>query len=218
MRAPLGQVHDARRKTVRMQAEAHHVDGTRHEMRCNAFVQLRQRAVRRHDLPMPVDCKSRIGLVALQHQIDGAAHGRQRRVVERAFDEHRCVSGSHEQNVALAHRNLQLFGEMQNHLAARRRSTRLHKTQMARRDVRFTGEVELAQTPALSPIAQVMADGGIAREAEVAMAPTLGQREVEIHDAGGNGAAKRSRTQSLRCGVVCAARIWTCRSRSSMLT
>jgi hypothetical protein len=64
-----------------------------------------------------------------------------------------------------------LFGEMQQYLAARLRATGLDKAQMPGRDPGVAGEIELAQPPALAPLAQQSTHGLSAIEHSRRLAP-----------------------------------------------
>ena len=60
--------------------------------------------------------------------------------------------------VALAERQVELLGEVEDHLAARLRPPGLHEAQVPGGDLRLEGEVHLAQPAALAPLAQQPAD------------------------------------------------------------
>ena len=105
------------------------------QLRRHAGEEFRQRTVRSDDVPVPVDRERRIGPLRLQHQIDGAARRRQRRIIKRALRKDRRIAGGDQQHVALAHRNIELLGEMQHHLAARLRAPGLDEAQVPRRNL-----------------------------------------------------------------------------------
>jgi hypothetical protein len=100
---------------------------------------------------MPVDRQRRIGLVALEHEIDDPARGLERGIVERSLREHRRIARGGEQDVALAKRHLEPLGETQHHLARGLRTPGFDEAQMPRRDLGIDREVELAHAPALAP-------------------------------------------------------------------
>src|ERR1043166_3042194 len=78
---------------------------------------------------------------------------------ERALGKDRRVSGGDQQDIALAHRHLELLGEVQHHVAARLRAPGLDEAEVPRGNARLAGERQLAQAPALAPFAQQMTDG-----------------------------------------------------------
>ena len=86
--------------------------------RIGAAQQPPHRGVRRHHAPVPVHRQRRVGLVPLEHQVDGLARGCQRGVLQRPLAEHRREARRHQQRVALAQRHLQPLGQMQDHVAA----------------------------------------------------------------------------------------------------
>ncbi len=106
--------------------------------------QRRHRGVVRDQRPVAVDRDRRIGLVALEHEIDRLARRLQRRIAERALREHRREAGRHQQHVALAQRHVEAFGQMQHHLARRLRAAGLQEAQMLGGNLRFEREIELA--------------------------------------------------------------------------
>ena len=141
-----------------MQAQPQHVDGRAQQQRIDAVEEARDGAVRRHHVPMAVDRQRRIGLVSGQHQIDRLARGIERRVGERPLRKHRRKTRGDQQNVALAQRNIELLGKMQDHVAGRLGAARLEKAQVLGRDLGLAGEIELAHAPALAPFAPMIAD------------------------------------------------------------
>jgi hypothetical protein len=56
--------------------------------------------------------------VSGKHLIDRLPRDPQRRIVERAFREHRRVARRLQQQIAIAQRHVELFGKAQHHLAA----------------------------------------------------------------------------------------------------
>jgi hypothetical protein len=109
MRPPFGEIDDARREPLRMQREPHRIQWRLQEIGGDPFVQFRQRRIASDDAPLPVERKGRIGLLTLQHEIDRAAGGGQRRVGQRPLREHRRIARGHQEHVALAHRHVELF-------------------------------------------------------------------------------------------------------------
>jgi hypothetical protein len=152
--APLREVDDARRQALRMQAQAQHVQRWLQQRRGQALEQQRHHAVGRDQRPVPVDQQGRKGLVAPEHQLERLPGAGQGRVVEAVLAEHRRIAGGGEHAVALAQRHLQAVGQAQHHLAAGQGAAGLDAAQVAGGDVGVTGEVELAEAPALAPVAQ----------------------------------------------------------------
>ena len=70
-----------------------------------------------------------------------------------------------EQLVARAGRHVEGAGEQQDHLAAGLGAAGLHEGEMPRRDLGLHGEPELAEPPALPPLAKQRAEGAEPREA-----------------------------------------------------
>jgi hypothetical protein len=95
--------------------------------------------------------------VRLEHEVDGLAHGCERRIRQRPLGKDRRIARRYQQDIALAQGDLEPFGQMQHHVAARQRPAGLQKAQMLRRDIGLASEVELAQVPALPPLAQKIA-------------------------------------------------------------
>ena len=189
--APLGQVDDVRRQALRVQAQPQHVHRRLQERRIGAGQQVRQHAVGRDQVPVPVHGQGGIGLVALEDQFHRLPRGSQRGIVERAFAVHRRVAGGHQQGVALAQRHVQPFGQPQHHLAAGQRAAGFHEAQVPRRDVRFLRQVELAQAPVLAPVAQVVAEG--------LRCGTVDGRRGDVHAPHGSATAAPRR---ITCGVI----------------
>ena len=105
-----------------------------------------------------VQCRSTasagIRLMAGEHLIDRLPRDLQRRIVQRALREHRRIARRMQQQIAIAQRHVQLFGETQHHVAAWLRPAGFQKAQMPRGDFRFERQLELAQATALAPLAQ----------------------------------------------------------------
>jgi len=141
-----------------MEREAHGVDRPLQQIGGHVVIKLRQRGIAGDDTPVPVERESGVGLLPLEHQIDGGARGGQRRILERTLGKDRGVACSHQQHIALAHRNVELLGKVQQHVAARLRSAGLDEAQMPGRNTGIAGEVELAEAAALAPLAYEPAD------------------------------------------------------------
>src|ERR1051325_6025971 len=106
---------------------------------------------------MPVEGKSRIGLVPLDDEIDGFAHGLECWVVEPTLGKDRCITRRNQKNVALADRDFELFGKMQDHFAARHGTPGLKEAQMPRRNIGFQRQIQLAEAASLAPASQMLA-------------------------------------------------------------
>ena len=157
MRAPLGEIGDARREPVGMQAQAKHIDRRLQQRGRRSREQPRDGVVRRNERPMTVDRKRRIRFVALEDQIDRAARRLQRRIAQGPFCKDRRVSRRDQEHVALTQGYVEPFGQVEDHLARRLRSAGFDKAQVPRRDIGLAGEVELAHAPTPAPISQVIA-------------------------------------------------------------
>jgi hypothetical protein len=114
-----------------------------------------------------------------QHALDRAVGGLHGRVGERPFRKHRRVARGQEHGVALAQRHVQPFGQPQQHVAAGLGAAGLQEAQMARGNLGFAGQIELAHPAALPPLPQQIAntDGG-----------GMGLRLHERHDSAAAGA------------------------------
>ena len=107
---------------------------------------------------MTVDRESRVGLMAGENEVDDLARSAERRIFQRPFRKHRCISGRDQQHVAIAQRNLEPLGKMQHHIAAGQCAAGLDKAQILRRDVGIAGKRQLAEMPSLPPLAQMPTD------------------------------------------------------------
>ena len=94
----------------------------------------------------------------LQNEVDRSPCRFQRGVVERALWKRRRKACGDQKHVAFTQGNLQSFGELEHHFPRRRGAARLDKAEMTRRYLGVSGQIELAQMPALAPFAQVIAD------------------------------------------------------------
>ena len=109
---------------------------------------------------MPVERESGIRFLPLQHQIDGGARRGERRMLERTLGKDRGIARRHQQHVAFAHRDIELLGEVQQHVAARLRAAGFDEAQMPGGNAGVAGEVELAEAAALPPLPYEPADRG----------------------------------------------------------
>ena len=96
-------------------------------------------------------------LVAREHVVDRLPRGLQCGIAERAFGKHRRIARRLQQHIAVTQRNIELLGQMEHHVAARLRPPGFQKAEVARGDFGLGCEVELAQVPALPPLAQQVA-------------------------------------------------------------
>ncbi len=207
---PLGEVHDALRQTVRMQAGAQHVDGRLEQFGRDTVDQDRHRPVRGDELPSPVDEDRRVRLVTDEHPLDRGAHGLQLGRVEIGRVVRRRVARRDEQRVAGPQRHVEVIGEVEHHLAARTGTAGLDEAQVARRDPGIRGEIELAHPAARPPVAQQRPDlftahmapsapsrvafGGEASTASAPMSVTVSTGARPNHYLRGNGPAASDQT------------------------
>jgi hypothetical protein len=119
MLPPLRQILDTRGQTGRVQAQAQDVHRWLKKLRRRSGEQRRKGAVGRHKVPMPVNGERGIGLVSLEHEIDGLACGLQGRIVQTVFGIDRRVAGRNQKRVALAQRDVELLRQMDQHRPAR---------------------------------------------------------------------------------------------------
>jgi hypothetical protein len=89
-----------------------------------------------------------------QEPLERLADGRHLALIERAFPEDGGEPGGQQQAVAVAQRNLEALGEVEDHLAARLRAPRLDEAEMPRRNRRSHRELELAEVAPLPPLPQ----------------------------------------------------------------
>jgi len=94
-----------------------------------------------------IDGHGRVGLVAGEYAVEGLPHRPHAGLVEIALAVGRRVPGREQELVAVAQRDREMLGEVQDHLCARPRTARLDKAQVPRRHLRLEREVELAQAP-----------------------------------------------------------------------
>ncbi len=141
-----------------MQAEPQDIDRRLQQGRVGTGHQGSDRAVRGHHGPVAINREGRVRFMPLEYKVDGLARAQERGVGQLPLAKYRSVSGCHQQHVALAQRDFQPLGQMQHHLAARLRASRLNEAQVPGGYIGLAGEIELAQTPALAPFAQKIAD------------------------------------------------------------
>ena len=105
--------------------------------------------------------------MAAQDEVERLAHRGHVGVVERALAVDGRVAGGEQQVVALTQRDLELLGQVQDHLAAGLRAAGLDEADVPGRDAGVEREVELAAPPPLAPVAQQRADTERRREGDV---------------------------------------------------
>ena len=108
---------------------------------------------------MPIDGQRRVRQMSREHEIDGATHRGEGGMIERPLREDRRVARRKQQDVARAQRHVETFGEMEHHVARRHRAAALDEAQMLLGDLGLERQLQLAQAPALAPIAEVIAHG-----------------------------------------------------------
>ena len=135
--------------------------------------------------PAAVDGDRRVGLVAVEHELDRLVDGLHLGLVERALLVDRRVAGGEQEPVALAQRHLELVGEVEDHLGARLRAAGLDEAEVAGGDAGLEREVELAEAAALAPVAQQGAERGAA----VDMGRAYASAARRGHYPAGNGSA-----------------------------
>jgi len=73
--------------------------------------------------------------------------------------EHRRIACRYQNDIALAQRNIELLGQVQQHLARGLRAAALEETEMPGRDLGLACELELTHAALAAPFAQVVAGG-----------------------------------------------------------
>src|SRR5258708_40326818 len=97
----------------------------------------------RPEVPAAIYYQGREWLGALQQHVDGLARLVERWVVQSAFLEYRRIARRKQPRVALARRDAQMFSELQQHVAAGRRTAALHEAYVPLRDFGLQCEIEL---------------------------------------------------------------------------
>ena len=114
-------------------------------------------------------------------------------MLERTLRKDRGIARRHQQHVALAHRDIELLREVQQHVAARLRAASFDKAQMPGGNAGVAGEVELAQAAALPPLSYAARRPG-ARGA-IEHAASLARPLQCSNYPAGNGRAMRPRVR-----------------------
>jgi hypothetical protein len=102
-----------------VQRDPERVRRRREEFRRDTTGDIGDATVRGDDGPVAVDDDCRIGLVRGQEPFERLPDGLHLALVERALAEDRGEAGRQEQVVALAQRDVEALGEVEDHLAAR---------------------------------------------------------------------------------------------------
>src|SRR3984957_17137600 len=105
---------------------------------------------------MPVDREGWIRPVRLKNGVDRGFRRRQGR--DRALLKRRREARSQKKRILVAQRDLEIFGEARDHLAARLRLAGLETGEVPVRALRRIGEVRLRHAPPLAPAAQENAE------------------------------------------------------------
>ena len=123
-----------------------------------AVDQRQELIVARHQVGRAVGDHGRVRSVAIEDPIEGAEDRVELRIVEARLGIGRCVAGGEQHRVALAQWDLERLGEPHDHPATGERASALDKADVALRRSGAQGELELADTPALAPVAERVGD------------------------------------------------------------
>jgi hypothetical protein len=161
-----------------MQGQAQDVDRRVEQLAGDAGGQQRHGAVGGDHPPVAIDDQRRVGLVPGEDALERLADRTHLGLGQVALPVGGRVPRGEQQPVALAQRYVELLGELHDERRARPRAPRLHEAQVAAGDAGLEGEVELADVPALAPVAQQRADGGavddVAHERQAVSPPDTG--------------------------------------------
>jgi len=142
-----------------VQGQAHRVRRRLEELGVDLGGHQRDARIGLDEVPVAVHRGRRVRLVAGEDLAHGGADlGHLGRVEGRLGVDRRVATGKQEL-VALAQGHVELVGEAQHHVAARRRAPGLDEAEVARGDLGVEREVHLAEAPALAPAAQELANG-----------------------------------------------------------
>ena len=92
--------------------------------------------------------------MSVQDRFDRMTRSRKVRICKCALVEDRSISRRCEQEIALAHRDTELLGQMEDHLPAGLRPARFDKAQMPLGDFGLGSEGELTQRAPVAPFPQ----------------------------------------------------------------
>ena len=155
MGAVLGQVHDAGREAVRVQAHPQRVHRRDEQLgRDAAGEDPHRRPVAGHEVPPAIHDQGGERLVACEYPVEGVAHRSHLGGVQGRLAIDGRIPRGQEQGVSFPKRHVQVLGEMQDELPARPGPARLDEAQVPGRDRRLQGHVELAQPPPPPPVSE----------------------------------------------------------------
>jgi len=143
-----------------MQADAQHVGRRPEQSRGHAGKERRHGRVSRDHGPVPVHRERRVGRVRRKNRLDGLPSGAEVGVVEPSIAQNRREARREQQRVALARGHREALGQVQHHLPAGRRAPGLDAAQVALRDARLGGEMELAEAATSTPLLKEGSDAG----------------------------------------------------------
>src|SRR6266540_3501600 len=159
MRAVLGEVDDTRRQPTGVHAYAQGVHRWSEQFSRYILAESRLgRPVSRNQVPAPVRHDGRKRLVPAQQLVERLSHRSHLRRIERSLSVDWRVSRGQQHRVAFAQRHVELLGEVDDQLPTRLRASRLDEAQVARRYLGLDRKIQLAETAALSPVTQQVAD------------------------------------------------------------
>jgi hypothetical protein len=164
----LGEVADVRLQSLGMEHQRQHVGcplsahAPEHRVEIADHAEhARHGRVREHEVPGAVDDDRGVGFVVREQQLERSARGMHVHGFEAARRVDRREARRHEQAVALAQRQVERARELEHHLAARQRATRLEEAQVALRDVGLDGELELREPARAARAAQQLAEARV---------------------------------------------------------
>ena len=108
-------------------------------------------------VPVTIEDQSGVRLLPLEHEIEGAPGLSERGGVQLGRPIHRRETGGRQEVVAVAQRHVKRPSQLQDHLTARLGPARLDEADVAGRDARLAGEVELAELTAYPPVPNQLA-------------------------------------------------------------
>ena len=104
---------------------------------------------------MAIDRDGGIGLLLGEDVVDRLAHLGELRRIEIGLAPHRREARRDQQRIVLAQRNVERGREPQDHVAARRGAAELEEAEMALRNLRATGKLELRPAAAMAPVTKL---------------------------------------------------------------
>ena len=154
VRSPLTQVGDPRRHSLGMQGQPEDVGGRLEQVLGGALDEQRHRTVAGHEAPVAIHHHRRERLVSAQKAVDRLAHRTHLGIGEVALTVRRRVARGQEQRVAVAERDVEVLGQLHDHLGARARAAGFDEAHVTRGHPRAQRQVELAHAAALAPVAE----------------------------------------------------------------